>query len=84
MEMVARTAALSGVRVGGLLLRSLSTGMAEPVMMPADPAGYAARLYSALHELDAAGCALILADAVPEGPDWAGVRDRLARASRAG
>ncbi|HEX6069817.1 MAG TPA: L-threonylcarbamoyladenylate synthase [Longimicrobiaceae bacterium] len=84
MERVARTAALSGVRVGGLLLQPLAIGVAEPVMMPGDPAGYAARLYSALHDLDAAGCALILADAVPEGPEWAGVRDRLARAAREG
>jgi L-threonylcarbamoyladenylate synthase len=84
MERVAQAAAHSGVRVGGLLLQPLATVVADPVMMPADPAGYAARLYSALHELDAAGCALILADAVPEGPEWAGVRDRLARAAREG
>jgi L-threonylcarbamoyladenylate synthase len=84
MEQVARTATRSGVRVGGLLLQPLTASLTDPVMMPADPAGYAARLYSALHELDAAGCALILADAVPEGPEWAGVRDRLSRAARVG
>jgi L-threonylcarbamoyladenylate synthase len=84
MEQVAHAAVLSGVKVGGLLLQPLNVRLEEPVLMPADPAGYAARLYSALHELDAAGCALIVADAVPEGTAWAGVRDRLARAARSG
>ncbi len=51
--------------------------------MPRDPAGYARRLYAALRELDAAGCAQILVERPPEDPAWAAVRDRLGRAASA-
>ena len=51
--------------------------------MPRDPAGYAHRLYAALRELDAAGCAQILAEQPPEDAAWAAVRDRLRRAASA-
>ena len=68
-------------RVAGLLLHPLDAPLDLAVRMPADPAGYARRLYSALHELDDVGCDLILADAVPDASEWAGVRDRLARAA---
>jgi L-threonylcarbamoyladenylate synthase len=43
--------------------------------------GYAQRLYAALRELDGAGCESILIEAPPETPEWAGVRDRLVRAT---
>jgi L-threonylcarbamoyladenylate synthase len=50
--------------------------------MPRSPEGYARRLYAALHELDEAGCTLVLVARVPtEGP-WGAVADRLGRASR--
>jgi L-threonylcarbamoyladenylate synthase len=49
--------------------------------MPREPLGYAQRLYAALRELDGAGCESILIEAPPETPEWAGVRDRLARAT---
>lgn len=52
------------------------------VTMPRTPDGYARRLYAALHELDDAGCTLVLVARVPAGGLWAGVADRLARASR--
>lgn len=48
--------------------------------MPREPNGYAQKLYSALRELDGAGCEQILIEAPPEGPAWAAVRDRLKRA----
>ena len=48
--------------------------------MPREPQGYAQKLYAALRELDGAGCELILVEAPPEAPEWAAVRDRLARA----
>lgn len=48
--------------------------------MPRDPVGYAQRLYAALRELDSASCGQILIEAPPETPEWAAVRDRLARA----
>jgi len=49
--------------------------------MPREPLGYAQRLYAALRELDGAGCESILIEAPPETPEWAGVRDRLMRAT---
>jgi L-threonylcarbamoyladenylate synthase len=52
--------------------------------MPADAGAYAARLYSALHELDERGYAVVWIERVPEAPEWDGVRDRLRRAAAAG
>jgi L-threonylcarbamoyladenylate synthase len=49
--------------------------------MPRDPAAFAQRLYAALRELDGAHCEMILIEAPPEAPEWAGVRDRLLRAT---
>jgi L-threonylcarbamoyladenylate synthase len=50
-------------------------------MLPADPVGYAHELYAALRELDAAGAEMIVVEAIPEGPPWAAVADRLRRAA---
>jgi L-threonylcarbamoyladenylate synthase len=49
--------------------------------MPREPAAFAQRLYAALRELDSAHCEMILIEAPPEAPEWAGVRDRLLRAT---
>jgi L-threonylcarbamoyladenylate synthase len=49
--------------------------------MPREPAAYAAKLYAALRELDGAHCEMILIEAPPATPEWAGVRDRLERAT---
>jgi L-threonylcarbamoyladenylate synthase len=49
--------------------------------LPADPGGFGHALYAALRELDASGASRILAEVVPEGGDWAAIRDRLERAS---
>ena len=57
---------------------------AETIVLPRDPAAYAAGLYAALHELDDRGVDAIYVEAVPEGAAWAGVRDRLRRASHRG
>ena len=68
--------------VGALLLGDAHDPRIAPVLrMPDDPAGYASRLYAALHELDDGGCDVILVDAPPDEPAWAGVRDRLRRAA---
>jgi L-threonylcarbamoyladenylate synthase len=73
-----------GSRVGALLLDYAHDPRIAPVVrMPDDPAGYAARLYAALHEMDDAGCDPILVDQPPDAPAWAGVRDRLRRAATA-
>lgn len=75
----ARTAAQGG-RVGSMALAPLPVD--APVTMPGDAAAYAKRMYAELHALDEARCTLILIERVPETPAWAGVRDRLERASR--
>lgn len=49
--------------------------------MPREPAAYAQKLYAALRELDRAHCEMMLIEAPPETPEWAGVRDRLVRAT---
>jgi len=49
--------------------------------MPREPLAYAQKLYAALRELDSVRCEMILIEAPPESPEWAGVRDRLERAT---
>jgi L-threonylcarbamoyladenylate synthase len=73
-----------GRTVGALLLSPAPAELAidHPIAMPDDPARYARQLYAALHELDDAGCAAILAERPPAGERWIGVRDRLERAAR--
>ena len=51
------------------------------IEMPADARAYAARLYAALHELDAAGVDRIIVDLPPEGEAWQAIHDRLRRAA---
>jgi L-threonylcarbamoyladenylate synthase len=84
----AARAAARGERVGVLLRTpvpgahstgAFDTGIARALVMPADPAGYARRLYAALHELDAAGCRVVYVELPPDAADWTGVRDRLRR-----
>jgi L-threonylcarbamoyladenylate synthase len=38
-------------------------------------------LYATLHAFDQAGASVVIVERVPEGPEWAGVRDRLSRAA---
>jgi L-threonylcarbamoyladenylate synthase len=70
----------------GLLLHGLLTSPPTPHLphslrrLPDNPAGYARGLYAALRELDQAGNDIILVEAIPSGPDWAAVADRLRRA----
>lgn len=70
--------------VGVVAFVPASASGAEVVVMPADPRAYAARLYAALHALDAAGCELIWIERVPDTPEWAGIHDRLRRAATPG
>ncbi|HWH51783.1 MAG TPA: L-threonylcarbamoyladenylate synthase, partial [Gemmatimonadaceae bacterium] len=73
-----------GGRAGAVLIIVQPPRDANAVeRMSSDAAAYAAELYSALHRLDDAGCDTIIVEQVPNGPQWLGVRDRLARASRA-
>lgn len=48
--------------------------------LPASAGAYAADLYDAFHAADEFGCATLLVERVPEGPEWDAVRDRLRRA----
>jgi L-threonylcarbamoyladenylate synthase len=49
--------------------------------LPADPAGYAAGLYTALHELDGRGLDRVVVALPPAGEEWLAARDRLRRAA---
>jgi L-threonylcarbamoyladenylate synthase len=74
--------AASGDCTGALLLSPLEARITYPITMPPNPTEYARHLYAALHDLEARECTLILVERVPDGPEWAGIRDRLERAAR--
>ena len=46
-------------------------------VIPHDAEAYARAIYAELHQCDEAGAALIIAEAVPDGPEWRGIADRL-------
>lgn len=71
-------------RVGLLLLSTAAPNASHIIVrtLPAEPGGYAAGLFAALHELDDAGVDHIVVEVPPEGDAWLGVHDRLARASQ--
>ncbi len=69
-------------RLGAYLWRRRAGLASRSLRMPADAAGYAARLYSALHELDHEGWPWIAVEAPPDLPKWAAILDRLRRAAR--
>lgn len=64
-----------------VLARPKPTRVAQTLTLPNDPVAYGRGLYSALRDLDAGGYARLLVEKVPEGPEWAAVRDRLSRAA---
>jgi L-threonylcarbamoyladenylate synthase len=66
---------------GAYLWRTQPTGSARDVQMPGDPACYAAALYETLHRLDDEGLDWIAVEVPPDEPEWAGIIDRLKRAS---
>ena len=75
--------AAAGRRVGALIIGASAPAHGVIVQqMPSSADEYASRLFDALHQLDDAGVDIIVAEEVPAGPEWAGVRDRLERASR--
>jgi L-threonylcarbamoyladenylate synthase len=53
----------------------------EGVVVPREPAAYAARLYAGLHEADRLGWEHLLIEAPPRDDAWAAVHDRLKRAA---
>lgn len=71
-----------GGLVGALVVADHDLPAARVVRLGVEPRAYASALYGALHDLDDAGCTLILIERVPSDVSWMGVRDRLDRASR--
>jgi len=66
----------------GAIERAPGSSLAPPALvLPADPEGFAAALYAALHHLEDAGCSVIVVAAPPDDVAWAAVRDRLRRAA---
>jgi L-threonylcarbamoyladenylate synthase len=68
-------------RVGVLALGPAAGVPGRVIVLPAEPAGYAARLYAALHDLDAMNLDRVLIEEPPATPEWLAVRDRLSRAA---
>lgn len=54
----------------------------ESIEMPAEADQYAATLYDTLHRLDEGGFDWIAVEYPPATPEWAGILDRLRRASQ--
>ena len=68
----------------GLLAYGRPPALVQPHALrclPAEPEGYARGLYAALRELDQAGNEMIVVEAIPVGPAWAAVADRMRRAA---
>jgi len=78
-EVLARDAA-GGRRTALLSIDDLA-GPFTRVAMPRDPGGYARALYATLHRLDDEGYEMVIVAPVPAGDEWAGIRDRLTRAT---
>jgi len=72
-EMPDRRGAYVWWNTSGLTARSLR--------MPNDPAAYAHRIYSVLHDLDEEGWPWIAVEAPPDTSSWAAIADRLKRAA---
>jgi L-threonylcarbamoyladenylate synthase len=66
---------------GVYLWRTAPVKGAKCVAMPQDAVSYAAILYDTLHKKDRKGWDWIAVERPPESPEWAGIRDRLERAS---
>lgn len=78
---LAAAAAAASTRVGALVHAADNPAAVLVKRLPANAAGYARELYAALRELEDADCSTILIEQVPEGPEWAAIRDRLQRAA---
>ena len=50
-------------------------------VIPHDAEAFARAIYAELHHCDTAGAELIVVEAPPESPEWAGIADRLRRAA---
>lgn len=66
---------------GAYLWISRPAEVARPIAMPSKATEYAARLYSTLHEVDGEQWDWIAVETPPDDLEWAGITDRLRRAS---
>ncbi len=66
---------------GAYLWMERPSNSARSILMPSDPADYAAVLYSILHRMDDEGWDWIAVEAPPDLPKWAAIADRLWRAA---
>jgi hypothetical protein len=57
-------------------------GSGRIIEMPGGREAYAAHLYAAMHAADKEGWDWIAVIQPPDGPEWAGILDRLRRATR--
>jgi L-threonylcarbamoyladenylate synthase len=71
----------AGDRVGAITIGGDASNAHQWIALPRDAAGYAARLYGALHRLDDDACDVIVVESVDATPEWLGVADRLRRAA---
>ena len=71
----------AGRRVGAIVIVASAEAAILLRRLPADPLGYARELYAAMHAVDDAGCDVVCVELPPDGPEWAGVNDRLRRAA---
>lgn len=67
--------------VGAIVMSAHISDAVIVQQLPADPLGYAQALYASLHTLDEANCSVIVVERPPQTGEWAGVNDRLRRAS---
>jgi len=66
---------------GAYLWLSHKANSARSLRMPDQPQAYAAQLYRRLHDFDREGLDWIAVEFPPDTPEWAAIRDRLARAA---
>lgn len=56
-------------------------GLGRVCVIPSDPEAYARALYAELHVCDMLGARLIILEELPDGSEWAAIRDRVSRAA---
>jgi len=82
LEVLQGAPAPQGLAVYSRTVRQVPRGIALR-LMPDDAGAAAHELFAVLREIDAGGARLIWVETPPPGPQWDGVRDRLARAAAA-
>jgi len=56
-------------------------GLLRVSVIPHDPEAFARAIYAELHTCDQLGAELIIVEALPDGPEWEAIADRLKRAA---